>query len=169
MNLISPFRLLFICGSLISALILSFAYILEYKFNLVPCPLCLLQRYALWAIFCAFIIGAIYNGKTIARTLYCISIFLFSIIGIILSSRHVWLQYFAPPGVANCMAELGRMLQFKPFLQVLKEILLQSSAECTRIDFTFLKLSLPAWSLLSFIVFAIFSVLVGWRQTKRRI
>jgi len=163
------FRTLFIWGSLISLLMLSFAYILEYGFNLEPCPLCLLQRYALWAVFGTLAIGAIHNGKVIARTIYCMSIFLFSITGIALAARHVWLQHYAPSEISNCMAGLDRMLAYEPFLEVLKEILFHTSAECARIDFTFLTLSLPAWSLIGFISFAVFSLVVGWLQIKRRI
>ncbi len=163
------FRWLFILGSLVSFSMLSFAYLLEYHLDLEPCPLCLLQRYILWAIFCSFTIGAIHNGTMVARILYSTCSVFLSIIGIILASRHVWLQYFAPHEIADCMAGLERMLAFKPFLEVLKEVFFHTSAECARIDFTFLKLSLPAWSLLSFIGFAIFSILIGWLQIKRRI
>jgi disulfide bond formation protein DsbB len=154
------FRALCILGGIISISVLTFAYLLEYGFNLEPCPLCLLQRYVLWIIFGTFVIGAIHNGQSIARTVYCASVFLVSIIGIALSSRHVWLQYFAPPGISDCMAGLDRMLAFKPFTEVLKEILFHTSAECARIDFTVLKLSLPAWTLIGFIGFAVFSLLI---------
>lgn len=163
------FRNLFTLGVLVSFCMLCFAYILEYGFDLEPCPLCLLQRYAFWGIFTVFFLGAVHNGQNVARMLYCTVVFLFSTIGIILSARHVWLQYFAPPGISNCMAGLDRMLAFKPLLEVLKEIVFHTSAECARIDFTLLKLSLPAWSLIGFISFAFFSILIGGLQTKRRI
>jgi len=168
LKIIFNFRSLFLLGLCASLAILGSAYFLEYGFNYIPCPLCLLQRYALWGILVLFGIGFLYPGKNLSRLFICSGLISFSVLGILLASRHLWLQHLPPGAIASCGADLERLLQFKPFLEVFKEVFMNAE-ECARIDFTFLGLSLSLWSLLAFIGFAVFSSLILILQIKRRI
>lgn len=168
MNRILNFRLLFTIGGIISLAILGSTYLLEYALKLEPCPLCFLQRYALWGVSILFWIGALQNAKGFGRLLYCAGILFFCVLGIIFASRHLWLQYITPDIPSTCLAGFDKLLAFKSFVEILQEIF-AASPECSQIEFTFLKLSLPAWSLVGFIGFAAFSIFVGWLQIKRRI
>jgi len=155
-------------GAIITFAILGSAYLLEYGLKLEPCSLCLLQRYTLWVVALFFLTGAIHNCKGIGRIFYYFGIFIFGVIGILLSARHVWIQHSPPDIVATCTAGLQQMLNFKPALEILKEVIL-APGECARIDFSFLSLSLPIWSLLGFTILVVFDVMMVCLQTKRRI
>ncbi len=168
MNLTFSFRQLLAMGALASFIIIGSAYGLEYFLQLEPCPLCLIQRYVLWCIGFLCGIGALQNCKNIGRLFYCAGIFLFSFLGIALASRQLWLQYFSPAEVANCIAGFDQLFAFKSIPEIIREIF-TASPECSKIDFTILHISLTGWSLLFFIGFALYSLILGWRQIKRRI
>lgn len=152
------FRTLFASIGVVSLILLGFAYFFEYHYQLEPCPLCLLQRYTLWAIVFVVFIGVLQNCKSFGKVLYSLGVILFSTLGAILSARHVWLQHL-PPGtqMPSCTAGLEKMLAFKPFFEVMKEVFIGSEG-CTKIDFTILGLSLSAWTLCYFIALILFCV-----------
>lgn len=166
MKIVITFRSLFFLGALISLIFLLGTYVLEYGFQLEPCPLCYVQRGALFGIVVLFWLATLQNCKGNGRLIYCASIFIFSILGIVLASRHLWLQYVSPVHESNCLAGFEQMLEFMPLLEVLKETF-HGSQECSKIDFTFLALPLPAWSLFSFVGFAGFSLVLGWLHIKK--
>jgi disulfide bond formation protein DsbB len=168
MNIPLTFRTLFFGGGLISLALLLCAYLLEYFFNLVPCPLCYLQRFVLFGIIALFWLGTLQNCKKTGRLIYCGSVFTLSTVGILLAARQLWIQIISPVSESNCLAGFEKMLQFMPLWEVLKETI-HGTQECSAIDFTVLFLPLSAWSLFSFMGFAIFSIMIGWLQIKRRI
>jgi len=164
------FRKLFLLGLIIALGLVGSAYFLEYYFNLDPCPLCHLQRYVLFAIIIFFFLGVMSTwGYTVKLFLSGSNIF-FSLLGILLALRHVWLQYSATEeGITTgCTAGLERLLQFQPLMTVLKEVLMNSES-CGKIDFTILKLPLSVWSLLSFMLIIAYSCFIFRSITKRRI
>lgn len=169
MKLTLSFRLLCMQGGLISALILSSAYGLEYGFGLEPCPLCLLQRYALWGSALLFWCGVFASRRTLGRLILSSGAALFSLLGAVIAARHVWMQYLTPPAeLEACTASFQRLLAYAPLWEVLKKTF-SASQDCARIDFSLLGLSLPVWSLLSFIALAILGASVVWLTVKRRI
>jgi len=167
MKLTINFRVLFFLGALTSLLFLLGSYTLEYGFKLEPCPLCYLQRYVLFGIFFLFALGTLQNCQQIGRLIYCALIFIVSMLGSVLATRQLWLQHNPPMNESNCLAGFEKMLEFMPLWEVLKESF-QGTPDCSKIDFTFLTLSLPAWSLLSFMGFAILSLVLGWFHLKKR-
>ncbi len=162
------FRSLFLMGFCASLAILISAYILEYGFDYIPCPLCLLQRYALWIVLILFSIGLVYPGKNLSQLLLCCGLISFSGLGIILAARHLWLQHLPAGAIASCGADLARLLKFKPLLEVFNDVFMNAE-ECARTDFTFLGLALSGWSLLAFVGFAVFSAVILGLEIKRRI
>lgn len=168
MSLKFNFRQFMMIGGLLSLVILGGAYGLEVFLHLEPCGLCVLQRFVLWGISLFFWMGALHNPKAFVRLFYCIGALVFSLMGVLLSSRHLWLQYAPAEEVSNCLAGFEQLFAFKPWYEVIKE-LFTASPECSKIDFTFLNTSLPGWSLMAFICFALFSLIIGWLQIKRRI
>ena len=162
-------RLLFMCGGSISAVILGSAYLLEYGFGLEPCPLCLLQRYALWGVGLLFWLGVLKHDRSVWRLILSAGIILFSLLGAIVAARHVWIQYLTPhTELATCTASFQRLLAYTPLWDALKETF-NASQDCARIDFTVLGLSLPIWSLLSFMGLLSLSMSIVALTIKRRI
>lgn len=164
------FRKLFLFGLIVALGLVGSAYFLEYYFHLDPCPLCHLQRYVLFAIIMFFFLGIVNTWGYVAKLFFSGSNIFFSLLGILLALRHVWLQYSATvEGVTTgCTAGLERLLQFQPLMTVLKEVLINSES-CSKIDFTILKLPLSVWSLLSFILIFAYSCFIFQSTTKRRV
>lgn len=160
------FRFLFCLGGSVCLMLLGSAYFLEYYFKLEPCPLCLLQRYVLWGMAILFGIGILQNPKQWGRIVYCGLIAVLSTIGLALATRHVWLQHLPPSTeIPTCTAGFEKMLAFKPFLEVLKNMLTESHG-CALVDFTILGFSLSFWSLLCFIGFIAFNFILMVLQIK---
>src|SRR5262249_291441 len=147
-------RKLSMLGFLICVGVICGAVLLENEYMLSPCPMCMLQRIVFASLGVIFLVGSIFTFKSALRYVYSIFILLFSSIGFAIAARQFWLQYFAPPQKISCSAGLERLIQTYPFLDALK-IALTGSSECSVIDYTFLTISLPGWSLFIFGVFII--------------
>lgn len=160
------FRTLYLSGFLLCVSLLASAYFMEYVLELDPCPLCLFQRYTFYSIAAAFLIGAIHNCRAIGRYIYSIHISFFSLVGIGLAGRQVWLQTIPPELLPSCTASLDRLMVMYPVLDVFK-IVLDGSPECVESDFKILFLSIPEWTLITFIGLFIFSVGIMVGQKKR--
>jgi len=151
------------------ALLLSVAYFIEFHFHLEPCPLCLLQRYTFIGLTVLSVTAFIHRPQYKGKISYAILQLFFCLIGILLTFRHLWLQYFAPNDIVlSCTAGLNRLLQFQPIFDTLKEVIFQSEG-CTDIDFTILTLPLSAWSLFCFIGFFCYNSVILSLIIKRRI
>ena len=144
-------RIVWGCVLVLSLGLLGGAYLLEYGFGLEPCALCLLQRYVLWMIALVVCLAFLQNPYRIGTRLYALSLLLLSGMGILLSTRHLWVQYGSiPDTIVPCTAELQTLLQFKPLFSVLADVL-RNTHDCARIDKLF-GLPLSAWSMMSFIM-----------------
>jgi disulfide bond formation protein DsbB len=156
-------------SAMFCTLLLISAYFIAFHFRIEPCPLCLLQRYALIGITVLSVSACIHRPQTTGKLFYIFCQLGFCLIGILLTLRHLWLQYLAPHDIVlSCTAGLDRMLQFQPLFATLKEVVF-SSESCAEIDFTIFNLPLSAWSFFFFIAMSIFD---GWLLKliiKRRI
>jgi disulfide bond formation protein DsbB len=131
------------------------AYLQAFK-GFEPCPLCLLQRFALIVLGILFFIGTLLKLKKPGQFLINLLAILFSGIGAFLAGRQVWLQHLPPDQNAGCGASLDYMLQAFPLKDVLQQILAGSS-ECSQVGLEFFHVSLAGWSLVSFCIFILVS------------
>ena len=121
------------------------AYALYVQHVDFPCPLCVLQRVAFVWIGSVALLAALHNPAGTGRWVYAGLVLLGCIAGAALSGRHVWLQLQPPGSVPECGMSLNYMLETMPVLQVLDKVL-YGSGECAKIDWSFLGLSMPAWT-----------------------
>lgn len=165
----APFNSIWRVAGLLCLMILFSAYAIEYGVPIEPCPLCLLQRYALWGItLCFWLASAWPNNR-----FWCLSnnalILILSMAGTMIASRHLWIQYLTPSQeIADCLAGLDRVFAYHPFFEALQKIF-SARQDCARIDFTILSLPLSAWSLLGFISIIMVNSWIGLQKIKRRI
>jgi disulfide bond formation protein DsbB len=144
------------CGMLATGAYLQFVEEME------PCPLCISQRLAILATGLVFLAAAIHNH---GHKLYAVFGAVTSLIGASISSRHVWLQHLPPDEVPECSPGLEYVLQNFPLADTIK-LMLTGTGECAKIDTTFLGLSLPAWTLVAFLMLAVFSLLAMTLNVK---
>jgi disulfide bond formation protein DsbB len=159
------FRVQFLFGLSCCAALLLYAVYAQYNQFADPCPLCILQRVAMFGIGVVALIGALHNPKSAAgRKIYGVLAFLAAAIGAAIACRHVWLQHLPPDQVPACGPGLNYMLESMPSkFEVLKKVL-QGSGECAEINWTFLGFSMPEWTLLCFVLLGVGALAAGFKK-----
>ena len=71
--------------------------------------------------------------------------------------RQIWLQTLPPDQLPSCLPPLDYMMQTMPYADILWTMF-HGSADCAEVTWTLLSLSIPEWSLLAFVGFALFAV-----------
>ncbi len=155
------FRQLSLLGFLACAAGLGFAYVLEFGFGLEPCPLCVLQRVAMFVAGLAFLAGTVHNPQVWGKWIYSLLALIGAGAGVGIAGRHVWLQSLPADQVPACGPPLDYMLEILPFTEVMR-IVLRGDADCAKVDAAWLGLSLPTWTLIAFIVIALYALLIPW-------
>jgi disulfide bond formation protein DsbB len=162
------FRVQFVFGLATCAALLLYAIYAQYDQFADPCPLCILQRVAFFAMGVVALIGALHNPKSPrGRKIYGVLAFLAAAIGAGIAARHVWLQHLPPDQVPACGPGLNYMLETMQskfdFVKVLAKVL-KGSGECAQINWTFLGFSMPEWTLLCFVLLGIGALAAGFRK-----
>lgn len=156
-----------LAGFLICVALLAYAYYLQYAKGLEPCPLCMLQRLAFFALAIAFLVAAVHRAGVIGARAHGITGFLIAAAGASVSTRHVWLQHTPESKRPACGPGFDFLMDtFGPF-DAFKRIL-HGSGECGAVDWTFLGLSIPEWTLAAFIALGAYALFLGFRSVPRR-
>lgn len=164
-------RMLLAGGFAACVALMATALWLQHVGGLEPCPLCVLQRGAVIVLGVVLLAGALHDPGTAGRRVYGVLITLAAVAGAGVAGRHVWLQSLPPDQAPECGPGLEYMLGAFPLTDVI-EMVLRGSGECAEVQWTFLSLSIPEWTLLTFIAFTLFGLwLVATRAgaaAKRR-
>lgn len=153
------YRSLCLVGFAACAAGLAFALVLQHGFALEPCPMCIFQRVAMAAAGIGFLGGAAFAPKAAGRWLWMVLALLAALAGAVIAGRHVWLQGLPPDQVPACGPTLDYLLGLLPVAEVIT-LVLKGDGNCAKIDAAFLGLSLPAWTLVSFIGLSLYALLV---------
>ena len=161
----ASFRTLFLLGFAACAGLLAYAIYLQMYAGLEPCPLCIFQRVAFAALGRVFLVGGLHAPRGAAgRRGYGALGLLAALAGVAVAGNHVRLQHLPPDQVPSCGPGLDYMMEAMPVTGVIRKVM-TGSGECANVDWSFLGLSMPAWSLLWFIGLG---VLVGYAAYRRR-
>ncbi len=159
------FRSQYLLGFVMCAALVGFALFSQFQWGLLPCPLCIFQRIAFGGMAVLFLVGGLHAPKGAwGRKLYALLALIPGGTGIGIAGRHVWLTHLPADQVPECGPPLQFMMEVNPLTDVIKKVL-TGSGECAKVDWTFLGLSMPAWSLFWF------AMLAGWAvyaSTKTR-
>jgi protein dithiol:quinone oxidoreductase len=159
------YRVQYLFGALACAALLGYALYVEHGMFMMPCPLCILQRVAFLGMGVFFLLGAITGPRPRGwRRLVSTGVALFAAAGVFLAVWHLRLQNLPPGEVPSCSSmELGYMLKAFPLQQVIQKVF-TGSGECAVVDWTFLGLAMPAWTLLCYLALGGAALWAGWRQ-----
>jgi disulfide bond formation protein DsbB len=130
-----------VCGALV-----AFAFWSQYGMGLVPCHLCIFQRFTVAALGVAFVIAALVSKPGARGALAAVLIAIPAAATLATAGRHVWIQMQPPGAVPACGADLDFMLDVFPLTEVILKVF-KAGGECATIDWTFLGLTMPAWVL----------------------
>ncbi len=161
MNLNSLFRQrpLFLGALLICVALMATALIMQYALKVEPCPLCILQRLFVIALGAVMLVAALHDPGLTGRRVYGILIVVFGVLGMIVAGRHVWLQNLPADQVPECGPGLEYLLDAFPLTEALS-LVFRGSGECADVQWVFLGLTIPGWTLVIFTAFTVFGVLL---------
>ncbi|MDO8458197.1 MAG: disulfide bond formation protein B [Burkholderiaceae bacterium] len=126
---------------------LAFGMYLQHVVGLEPCPMCIVQRYAmvLIAIWAAI---ASATAKNSVQKAGAVLLIITALGGAFVAARQSWLQWY-PPEVASCGRDIYGMIETFPLQRVIPMIF-RGSGDCSKVDWTFLGGSIANWSFLCF-------------------
>jgi disulfide bond formation protein DsbB len=146
-------RIVFILIAVACAAMMAYGiYYLQEELGLEPCPMCILQRFALIGVGTTALLAAIHGPRAWGLKVYSGLIVLFAVAGGGVSIRHSYLQHF-PPKVETCGSDLGFLMGNFPLSQALPKIF-AGTGSCSKVDWQFLGLSIPEWTLVWLAIFA---------------
>jgi disulfide bond formation protein DsbB len=159
----APRRVLWcLCGACLA--MLGFGIYLQISLDLVPCPMCIVQRYAL--IFVAITAGlAGASSKKTIQVLMQLLLLIGAGFGAFVAARQSWLQWY-PPQIASCGRDFYGMIEAFP-LQRAIPMIFKGSGDCAKVDWTFLGGSIANWSFVCFVLISLLALRLLWRQVRR--
>jgi disulfide bond formation protein DsbB len=145
--------------SVVCVAMLAFGLYLQHVVGLEPCPMCIVQRYALILVAIVTGLTAFASKKGLLMTGSFVTLLLAGF-GAFVAARQSFLQWY-PPEVASCGRDFYGMIETFP-LQRAIPMIFKGSGDCSKIDWTFLGLSIANWSFLCFsaIVLVMLALLV---------
>jgi protein dithiol:quinone oxidoreductase len=156
-SLLSP-RLLFAAAFLAVVGLLGYGLWLQHVLHLEPCPMCILQRYAFAAVGVVALLAALHNPGPLGVRVYAGLLMVEALAGGGVAARQSWLQH-NPPKLADCGPGLDFIVESFPLSEALPMIF-RGSGDCSKVDWTFLDLSIAEWALACFIGLVLLGVLV---------
>lgn len=166
----NPPRLLFFGAAIWIFGLLMFGLYLQHVVGLEPCPMCIVQRYALMIVGLLALSGAAV-GATLQKprawqTGLAGAMGLFSMLGGWVALRQTILQYEArsnpfpecSPGI-EYLIEMHGLSNALPFI-------FKGSGNCASVDWTFLGLSIANWSLVNFAALILAAIFIAWNTKK---
>jgi disulfide bond formation protein DsbB len=159
------FRAQCLAGAVLCFSLIGYALYVQEVLMMMPCPLCILQRIAFAGMGFFFLVGAAHNPKDAGwRRAWSGLAFLFALAGGAVAARHLWLQSLPPDQVPMCTGMgIDYLLEAFGPLQALQTIL-RGSGECAQVDWTFLGLSMPSWTLVWYAGLGFGALWAGWRR-----
>ena len=161
----APRRVLLAFVAAVAGLLLYGVYLQEVV-GLVPCPMCIVQRYAMLLLAACAALGAA-TGSRGAHMAAALGMVLCAAGGAFVAARQSWLQWY-PPEVASCGRDFYGMVESFPLQRVIPMIF-RGSGDCTKVDWIILGGSIANWSFVSFCglgLGALMFALARWRSSS---
>jgi protein dithiol:quinone oxidoreductase len=150
--------------AIISFGLIGVGMIMQHVVGLQPCPLCIFQRMAFFAVGFLAVLAAVVAPGVAARWVGVL-VLAAGVSGIALAARHVWLQM--NPESLSCGPGLSIMLENFPLTEVLPKIF-SGSGDCAEAGWIFLGLSIAGWSLVWFTLLTLATIGLLLRPWLRR-
>jgi disulfide bond formation protein DsbB len=156
-------RALVLLSAVCLAMLASGLY-LQHVVGLEPCPMCIVQRYALVLVALVAGLGSLGARRHILLSSAAL-VLLTAGFGAFVAARQSWLQWY-PPQIASCGRDFYGMIETFPLQRVIPMIF-KGGGDCTKVDWTFLGLSIANWSFLVFSMIC-FSAVILIRSLRQR-
>jgi disulfide bond formation protein DsbB len=159
-------RLAYWLGFVVSFVLVALALVIQTRYQLEPCPLCISQRIVFMVIGVLFLVAAIQNSsKVFFVKAYALLQILAALGGAGVAIRHWWLQVHKDEMLVDCGVGFDYMFENFP-LQKALALVFKGTGDCAAIDWTFLGFSIPQLALISFVGFVVYAALVAKARLK---
>ena len=135
--------------------LLAFGLYLQHVVGLEPCPMCIVQRYALVLVAIVSGLTAITPKRELLITGSSLLVLL-SGFGAFVAARQSFLQWY-PPEIASCGRDFYGMIETFPLKRAIPMIF-KGSGDCSKVDWTFLGGSIANWSFVCFVVIGLIAL-----------
>jgi disulfide bond formation protein DsbB len=160
-----PFRLIFGLVALSALGMLAFGLYLQHVVGLNPCPMCIVQRYALMGVAGVALAGwrlkRMGGFMAVAGLVTIVSGF-----GAFVAARQSWLQWY-PPEIVTCGRDFYGMVENFP-INRLVPMIFKGSGDCTQVDWTFLGGSIANWSFICFVAYSCVGLAIALKAFRLR-
>ena len=153
-----------VAASCIGMLAFGILY-LQNVVGLEPCPMCIVQRYALVLVALVAGLSAMAARRGIHVTGAVLMVLLAGF-GAFVAARQSWLQWY-PPEVVSCGRDFYGMIETFP-LQRAIPMIFKGGGDCSKVDWTFLGASIANWSFLCFVAVIVVSLVLIQRPRMAR-
>jgi disulfide bond formation protein DsbB len=143
--------------------LLGFGMYLQHVVGLEPCPMCIVQRYAMTLIGLLALLGLVWRSVLGGRVLALLAVLL-AAGGAFVAARQTWLQWY-PPEVASCGRDFYGMIVSFP-LQRAIPLIFRGSGDCSKVDWTFLGGSIANWSFVAFVGMALWLLVMLFTKLR---
>ncbi len=144
---------------------LAFGLYLQHSLGLNPCPMCIVQRYALVFVAVSAALTAATSNKSLQLWGWAV-LLLESGFGAFVAARQTWLQWY-PPQIATCGRDFYGMIEDFPINRAIPMIF-KGSGDCSAVDWTFLGGSIANWSLVCFTLIGVLALTMLVRARQHR-
>jgi disulfide bond formation protein DsbB len=144
--------------------LLAFGMYLQHVVGLEPCPMCIVQRYAMILVAVWAIIASA-TGKNGIQKTGGVLLVVTTLGGAFVAARQSWLQWY-PPEIASCGRDIYGMIETFPLQRVIPMIF-RGSGDCTKVDWTFLGASIANWSFVCFVAMALVVMSLLFRTSSK--
>ncbi|WP_307700882.1 disulfide bond formation protein B [Variovorax paradoxus] len=142
-------------------LMLAFGLYLQHVVGLEPCPMCIVQRYALVLVALFTGLAAMFRSRGLqvaGGVLALVS----AIGGGYTAAAQSWLQWY-PPEVVSCGRDLYGMIETFPLKRALPMIF-RGGGDCSKVDWSLFGLTLANWAFVAFAVLTILLLVLIFRK-----
>jgi disulfide bond formation protein DsbB len=144
--------------------LLAFGLMLQVVMGLEPCPMCIVQRYALVLIAFVGLAGGV-SSRARVQGVSLGTVALLAGLGGFVAARQSWLQWY-PPEVVTCGRDFYGMIETFPLKRALPMIF-RGGGDCTKVDWTFLGGSIANWSFACFMGMLFMALFMLYRSTRK--
>jgi disulfide bond formation protein DsbB len=130
--------------------------------------LCIFQRLAVIAMGVFFLIGGLHDPGPAGRKVYGLLVLLGAAAGAGIASYHLWVQHLPPDPMASCAPGWNYWVENYSLRYAWSKTLQQAftgHADCAVVNWTLFGLSMPFWTLVSFVCIGAGAV---WTAFRRR-
>ena len=159
-------RLAYLIGFVVSFGLVALALIIQTRYHLEPCPLCISQRIIFMVVGVLFLAAAIQNSsKVFFVKAYALLQMAAALGGAGVAIRHWWLQVHKDQMLVDCGVGFDYMFENFP-LQKALTLVFKGTGDCAAIDWTFLGFTIPQLALMSFVSLVVYAALVAKARLK---